>query len=159
MADKSVEQIMEDIIANILAEIRSNAIQVAGDVVREVAIPLTVKAGKVATKKLINGWDCVVNAISEGVQFVLINTATDETYVNEYYWNVVEGGRKKMPSFSGIRERDPFRKSLKNWADSVGFTGNRFWLARNINERGLKGNPALFENIRNDFDTFILKNI
>ena len=160
---KTIEQIKDEIMRKIISDFNSRANDIANGVVNQVMIPITRKYGKEASGRLNRRYHCVVNQVKDGTQFLLVNTATDRHYPNDYYWNVVNGGRRKMPSFSGIRKTklvaDPFRASIETWADSVGFTGNRFWLARNINERGLEGKPELFNEMVNKSKEFIISRV
>lgn len=143
------------------AEIRTSFLvdmpNLADRILSEAVLP-TYDTFKVdATGKLRKGFQVNINRISQFVVAIDIdNVAFDKHYPDQYYWQIIKDGRKPQPAFKGTRKGDPFMKSVDNWADAKGFTGNRFWLAKNINTRGIEGKPKVFQEIVRKSEEFII---
>ena len=162
MGLRGINSLIDDAIDRLFANISSNSNNFTGrngDIVNQIMIPVTKKYGKATGKRLISGYDVKSSVSGNGeITFTLINDATDPQYKGYYFWTRVDQGRPKVKKFSGTRKGDAFYDALDRWKSTSGFTGSTFWLAVNINTRGIKGTPELFDEIRVKTKDFLREN-
>jgi len=158
MIDNATKDIMTQIMESIFEESKPKFESIRQSIIDNIMIPITTQAGKVANRILVGSYDVQYRTESNSVIFTLMNDATDPSYPNKFYWNIVDSGRKRKQRLTkGTKKNSPFTKSLTRWADAKGFTGSIFWLAVNINDRGINGRPEIFESMVNKSEEFIVE--
>jgi len=128
----------------------------------EIAIEETAKAGKVATRQLVDSYDAILNQVAFDMTLKLINDAHDPDW-DVYYWQVINDGRKpgeKAPPTNEIlkwlkakgiqrQRRGKSGRFISTGGSLSGEKQQAFAIAKSIGVKGIKARPEIFTQMRN----------